>query len=73
MLLRSYTSYDALNNIPASIFQAARAPPAATSFMEPVTIGPRGRRFEDRALGANNPSEQLWNEAKDIWCHDGEP
>ena len=70
MLLRSYTSDDALNNIPASICEAARATSAATSFFEPVTIGPRGRRFVDGALGANNPSDQLWNEAQNLWCKD---
>lgn len=44
---------------------------AASSFFEPVTIGPRGRKFVDGGLGANNPVEQLWNEAQNIWCHDG--
>ena len=24
----------------------------------------------DGGLGANNPIEQLWNEAQNIWCHD---
>jgi hypothetical protein len=24
----------------------------------------------DGGLGANNPVEQLWNEAQNIWCHD---
>lgn len=72
VLLRSYTSDDALNNIPASICEAARATSAATSFFEPVTIGPRGRRFVDGALGANNPSDQLWNEAQIVWCKNGE-
>jgi len=71
VLLRSYTSDDALNNIPATICEAARATSAASSFFEPVTIGPRGRRFVDGGLGANNPVEQLWNEAQTIWCHDG--
>lgn len=70
MLLRSYTSDDALNNIPASICEAVRATSAATSFFEPVTIGPRGRRFVDGALGANNPTDQLWNEAQNVWCQD---
>lgn len=72
VLLRSYTSDDALNNIPATICEAARATAAATSFFEPVTIGPRGRKFVDGGLGANNPVEQLWNEAQKIWCSSGE-
>ncbi|TVY22961.1 Calcium-independent phospholipase A2-gamma [Lachnellula hyalina] len=71
VLLRSYTSDDALNNILATICEAARATSAASSFFEPVTIGPRGRKYVDGGLGANNPVEQLWNEAQSIWCHDG--
>ena len=46
-----------------------RATSAATSFFEPVTIGPRGRKFVDAGLGSNNPADQLWNEAQNIWCH----
>jgi predicted acylesterase/phospholipase RssA len=68
VLLRSYESRDALNNLPATIGEAVRATSAATSFFEPVTIGPRGRKFVDGGLGANNPVEQMWNEAQDIWC-----
>lgn len=71
VLLRSYTSNDALNNIPATICEAVRATSAATSFFEPVTIGPRGRKFVDAGLGTNNPVEQLWNEAQNLWCQDG--
>jgi predicted acylesterase/phospholipase RssA len=70
--LRSYTSDDALNNIPATISEAVRATSAATSFFEPVTIGPRERKFVDGGLGTNNPVEQLWNEAQNIWCHNKE-
>lgn len=68
VLLRSYQSHDALNNIPATICEAVRATSAATSFFEPATIGPRGRKFVDGGLGANNPVEQIWNEAQNIWC-----
>lgn len=46
-----------------------QATSAATSFFEPVTIEPRGRKFVDGGLGSNNPVEQLWNEAQNIWCH----
>ena len=69
-LLRSYKSRDVLNNFSTTICEAVRATSAATSFFEPVTIGPRGRKFVDGALGANNPVEQIWNEAQDIWCPD---
>jgi predicted acylesterase/phospholipase RssA len=68
VLLRSYQSHNALNNIPATICEAVRATFAATSFFKPVTIGPRGRKFVDGGLGANNPVDQIWNEAQNIWC-----
>ena len=66
--MRSYKSRDALNNISATICEAVRATSAATSFFNPTTIGPRGREFVDAGLGANNPVEQIWNEAQNIWC-----
>ncbi|KAE9366396.1 phospholipase [Stipitochalara longipes BDJ] len=73
ILLRSYNSDDVLNDTSATICEAVRATSAATSFFEPVTIGPRGRKYVDGGLGGtNNPVEQLWNEAQNIWCHDSE-
>jgi hypothetical protein len=39
---------------------------AATGFFDPVSIG--ARHFEDGALGANNPVEEVEGEASDIWC-----
>ena len=68
VLLRSYRCRNALNNIRASIAESVRATSAASSFFEPVQIGPRGRKFVDGALGANNPIEQVWNEAQSEWC-----
>jgi predicted acylesterase/phospholipase RssA len=68
VLFRSYTSSDTLNNLPSTICEAVRATSAATSFFEPVVIGPRQRKFVDGALGANNPVEQIWNEAQNVWC-----
>lgn len=53
-------------DIPATICQVARATSAATTYFEPVSIGPR--RFADGALGANNPVEEVEGEASDIWC-----
>ncbi|KAJ5999690.1 hypothetical protein N7481_000099 [Penicillium waksmanii] len=40
---------------------------AATSFFEPVTID--NRQYVDGAFGANNPIEEVEEEAADIWCH----
>ena len=41
---------------------------AATGFFDPVHIGTR--KFEDGALGANNPAEEVEEEAANIWCSD---
>lgn len=65
--LRSYT-VSGEPEIRATIVQAARATSAATTFFEPVQIG--NRTFSDGALGANNPCEQVEEEAADIWCAD---
>ncbi|KAJ5460999.1 uncharacterized protein N7458_002551 [Penicillium daleae] len=49
------------------IWQACRATSAATSFFDPITIGPFNEEFVDGALGANNPVYALWNQAQDVW------
>lgn len=55
------------------IWEAARATSAASSFFDPIRInvGGVGEEFVDGATGANNPVQELWNEAKDMW--DPEP
>ncbi|WJG37033.1 acyl transferase/acyl hydrolase/lysophospholipase [Fusarium oxysporum Fo47] len=63
---RSYTSHNSFLN--ATICQAARATSAATTFFNPVSIG--GMKFVDGALGANNPVDQVEEEAREIWCSD---
>ncbi|OAX82787.1 hypothetical protein ACJ72_02859 [Emergomyces africanus] len=58
-------------NLNPTILDAARATSAATSFFEPANIGTR--KYVDGALGANNPVDEVWNEAQNIWCpEDGE-
>ncbi|RYP47753.1 hypothetical protein DL768_006221 [Monosporascus sp. mg162] len=52
------------------IWQACRATSAATSFFDPITIGPFGEEFVDGAFGANNPIYTLWNQAQDVWGAD---
>ena len=47
------------------IWEAARATSTATSFFNPVNIGTEG--FVDGVAGANNPINELWTEAYDIW------
>lgn len=49
------------------IWEAARATSAATSFFDPIAIGPFGQEFLDGATGANNPVEIALKEARDIW------
>lgn len=63
--LRTYTVTNE-DNVPATICEAALATAAATRFFEPVTID--NRQYVDGAFGANNPIEQVEEEAADIWC-----
>lgn len=56
---------DLLNS--ATIWQACRATSAATTFFDPIAIGPFDEEFVDGALGTNNPVYVLWNEAQDVW------
>lgn len=63
--LRSYSLPDELD-IPATICDSALATSAATGFFDPVSIG--ARRFVDGALGANNPVDEVEEEASNIWC-----
>jgi predicted acylesterase/phospholipase RssA len=50
----------------ATIWQAALATSAATSFFDSVKIG--DCTFIDGAMGANNPARELEHEADQIWC-----
>ncbi|KAK1776530.1 acyl transferase/acyl hydrolase/lysophospholipase [Copromyces sp. CBS 386.78] len=50
-----------------TIWQACRATSAATTFFDPIAIGPFGEEFVDGALGNNNPVFQLWSQAQDVW------
>lgn len=61
-------SYPVPNEIalPATICEAALATSAATRFFDSVSIG--NHQFVDGAFGANNPIEEIEEEAADIWC-----
>ncbi len=48
-----------------TIWQAARATSAATSFFDPIEIG--DEEFVDGATPANNPIMELWSEAYDAF------
>ncbi|CAG8252566.1 unnamed protein product [Penicillium olsonii] len=63
--LRSY-SVPNEDTISATICEAALATSAATKFFDPVSIGKQ--QFVDGAFGANNPIEEVEEEAADIWC-----
>lgn len=63
--LRSY-SVPNEDTLPTTICQAALATSAATRFFDPVSIG--NHQFVDGAFGANNPIEEVEEEAADIWC-----
>jgi predicted acylesterase/phospholipase RssA len=63
--LRSYILPEE-SNIPTTIYQAALATSAATTFFQPVNIG--NRTFADGGLGANNPVDEVEGEAANIWC-----
>lgn len=52
----------------ATICEAALATSAASTFFDPVFIG--ARKFVDGALGANNPVEEVEEEASNVWCPD---
>ncbi|KAF9772537.1 hypothetical protein IL306_009749 [Fusarium sp. DS 682] len=53
-----------------TIWQACRATSAATTFFDPIAIGPYQEQFVDGALGANNPVYLLWTQAQDVWGND---
>jgi hypothetical protein len=49
-----------------TVLKAAVATSAASSFFEPVVID--HSRYIDGAFGANNPVNEVWREAQNIWC-----
>jgi predicted acylesterase/phospholipase RssA len=63
--LRSYEVPNE-NALPVTIGEAALATSAATRYFDPVLIG--NQHFVDGAFGANNPIEEVEEEAADIWC-----
>jgi hypothetical protein len=49
------------------IWEAGRATSAASTFFDPIKIGPNLEEFVDGATGCNNPVRELWTEAMDMW------
>jgi len=52
------------------IWEAARATNAASTFFEPIAIGPHEQTYVDGALEFNNPIRLLDRESRDIWPDD---
>ena len=68
-VLRSYepeNANDPLLEI-CRIWEAARATSAASTFFEPIQIGPHGETFVDGALRRNNPIREANKESRDLW------
>lgn len=53
------------------IWEACRATSAATSFFDPITVGPHGNEFVDGAVGSNNPVQRVFTEAATLWDVEG--
>lgn len=64
---RAYQSERALVEDRATIWEAARATSAASGFFDPISIGKHGQEYVDAGLGCNNPVDEVWTEAQDIW------
>lgn len=68
-MIRSYESenlHDPLLEV-CKIWEAARATSAASTFFEPVEIGPYKELFVDGALRRNNPIREADKESRDLW------
>ncbi len=70
--LRAYHSDTALMGDGATIWEAARATSAASGFFDPISIGKHGQEYVDAGLGCNNPVDEVWTEAQEIWAPEGE-
>jgi predicted acylesterase/phospholipase RssA len=56
---------DLLNSV--KIWEACRATSAASTFFDSIAIGRYGEEFVDGATGANNPVQEVWNQAQSVW------
>jgi predicted acylesterase/phospholipase RssA len=65
--LRSYRIPTA-SDLDPTILEAALATSAAPTYFSDVAIG--GTRLVDGALGANNPAQEVEEEASDLWCEE---
>jgi predicted acylesterase/phospholipase RssA len=56
---------DLLNSV--TIWEACRATSAASTFFDPIAVGRFGEEFVDGATGANNPVQEVWDQAQVAW------
>lgn len=66
VFLKSYRSRRG-KEVKCKIWEACRATAAASSFFDPITIGPFKEQFVDGAVGFNNPVNEVLAEAQEIW------
>jgi hypothetical protein len=66
--LRNYRFAASSSNFNPTILEAALATAAAPTYFSDIVI--QGSKFVDGALGANNPTADLEEEASDLWCED---
>lgn len=64
-------AYDSGTGGGTKIWEAARATSAASGFFDPISIGMHGQEYVDAGLGCNNPVNEVWTEAQDIWSSEG--
>ena len=71
-VLRSSKSGNLLNRLYnyCTIWQAARATSAASTFFDPITIGPNNQKFVDGGLRNNNPVNLVERESQNLWPND---
>ncbi|KAI9670732.1 MAG: hypothetical protein M1817_003842 [Caeruleum heppii] len=65
--LSSYSASRSANDPSITIWEAARATSAASSYFDPIVIGKHQEQYLDGATGANNPVRELWTAAQDLW------
>jgi predicted acylesterase/phospholipase RssA len=70
-MIRSYRgrAHDRLHPI-CKIWEAARATSAASTFFDPIEIGPFRQKFVDGGLRHNNPIDIAEFESRDLWPDD---
>jgi predicted acylesterase/phospholipase RssA len=66
--LRNYQTPSSGRGFDPTILEAALATSAAPTYFSDIDI--RGSKFVDGAIGANNPTAVLEEEAADLWCED---